>query len=100
MSSGSLASTVPTDVWFSSAVNDAEDVIVGASLTAVTTSVKVCVAVKLPSPLSVAVIVISAPVFPSIGVPDNTLPFNVNQSGNSDVLTVTTSWSTSFVAMV
>ena len=73
---------------------------VGASLTAVTTSVKVCVAVKLPCPLSVAVIVISAPVKPSVGVPDNTLSFNVNQLGNPDALTVTTSPSTSFVAMV
>ena len=75
------------------------EVIVGESFTGVTTIVKVCVAVKAPSPSSVAVIVISEPVSPSVGVPDNVLSVNVNQLGNPDALTVTTSPSTSSVVM-
>ena len=80
-------------------VTDVE-VIVGASFTGVTTIVKVCVAVKVPSPSSVAVIVISEPVSPSVGVPDNMFPNNVNQLGNPVALTVTKSSSTSSVVMV
>ena len=71
------------------AVVTAMEVIVGRSFTGVTTIVKVCVAVKAPSPSSVAVIVISEFVSPSVGVPDNVFPDNVNQLGNPDALTVT-----------
>ena len=77
----------------------AVDVIVGASFTGVTTIVKIWVAVKAPSPSSVAVIVISEPMSPSVGVPDNVFPDNVNQLGNPDALTVTTSPSTSSVVI-
>ena len=71
----------------------------GASLTGVTTIVKICVAVKAPSPSSVAVIVISEPISPSVGVPDNVLSVNVNQLGNPVALTVTKSPSISSVVI-
>ena len=45
-------------------------------------------------------IVISEPVSPSVGVPDNVSPDNVNQLGNPVALTVTTSPSTSSVVIV
>ena len=69
-------------------------------MTGVTTIVKVCVAVKEPSPLSVAVIVISAPTSPSNGVPVNVLPVKVNQLGKSELVSVIVSPSTSSVVIV
>ena len=68
-------------------------------MTGVTTIVKVCVADKEPSPLSVAVIVISAPTSPSNGVPVNVLPVKVNQLGKSELVSVIVSPSTSSVVI-
>ena len=94
--STSVAITWPIDFWFSNAENSELEVISGASLTAVTIMVKVCVSVKLPS---LAVIVISPPSSPSSGVPDKVLPLNANHVGNVEVVIVTSSPSTSEVVI-
>ena len=79
MSSGSLASTVPTDVWFSSTVNTAIDVIVGASLTFSTSILNEDkLAVAVPS-LTVITISLYVPTSSFSGVPVNA-PVSVAKS--------------------